>query len=237
MAAAETDKEVVGIIITGAGRAFCAGADMGDLQTIASEQKIERKENAELAAANPGDPEAGEGYRQPFSYFASVRKPIIAAINGPCVGLAVPISIFCDLRFVSEEAFFMTAFIQRGLIAEWGISWMLPRLVGVDNALDMILSSRRVYAEEALRIGLASRVIPGDELLAKAKEYIKMLADRSSPGAMAISKRQVYQDIMLPLDESLSTSYNLMRESFQCPDFKEGVQSFVEKRPPAFKRI
>jgi enoyl-CoA hydratase/carnithine racemase len=127
LATAEADQEIVGIVITGAGRAFCAGADMGTLQEIFSAGAKKEETDPVLEAANPGDPDMGEGFRQQLSYLMSVRKPIIAAVNGPCVGMAAVLSLNCDMRFVAEKAFFMMAFSQRGLVAEWGSCWMLPR--------------------------------------------------------------------------------------------------------------
>src|SRR5262245_25236855 len=140
MAAAEADKSVVGIVLTGAGRGFCAGADLKNLQSISAGDRRSRS-NAELAA-DPGDPGMGDSFRKTYSYLMSLRKPIVAAINGPCAGMAMPIALFCDLRFASESATFTTAFVRRGLIAEWGLSWTLPRLVGTAHALDLLLSGR-----------------------------------------------------------------------------------------------
>ena len=226
---AEADPEVVGIVITGEGRAFCAGADLGLLDQI-----IQTGELGEPNVAPPGDPQLGPDYLGTYSFFAALRKPVIAAINGPCVGMALPVVCFCDLRFTAEDAFFMTAFAQRGLIAEWGSSWILPRLVGNGNALDMLLSSRRIYAKEALYMGLVNRVVPQDQLLSNAYDYIGELAKNCSPTSMAVMKRQVYLDWMKTLDDAQTTARALMDESFASADFKEGVQATIEKRPVKF---
>lgn len=236
LAAAEQDARVVGIVLTGAGRAFCSGADMSTLSALASGGELEREGALELRA-DPGDGSAHPGYRHTYSYLASLQKPILAAINGPCVGMAVPIACFCDLRFASEQASFMTVFARRGLIAEWGSSWVLPRLCGAANAMDLLLSGRKVDAAEALRIGLVSRVVAPDALLSEAKAYVRALAEHCAPTALAAIKRQVWADLMRPLDEALADANTRMLGTFESADFKEGVAAFVEKRSPKFGRL
>ena len=234
MGQAEADERVVGIILTGAGRAFCAGADMGRLRATADG---EAQNGEQERSADVGDPSINPAYRMDYSYFASVRKPIIAAIHGPCAGMAVPIACFCDMRFASDKAVFITAFVRRGLIAEWGTSWMLPRLVGMANAMDMLLSSRKVGADEALRMGLVNRVVAEDQLLNEAQSYIEELAANCSPTSMAVMKRELYQHWQTDLGTAWNEAVGLMLQSFDAPDFKEGVHSFMEKRPPQFARI
>jgi enoyl-CoA hydratase/carnithine racemase len=235
VAAAEADKSVVAIVLTGAGRGFCAGADMKDLKDISAGDRGSAPP-AELDA-NPGDPTAGEDFRGTYTYLLSVRKPVIAAINGPIAGMAVPIALSCDLRFASDRALFTLAFSQRGLIAEWGSAWLLPRLVGPAHALDLLMSSRRVDAEEAERIGLVNRVLPHDELLPFVREYVEELAAKCSPASMRVMKRQVYQQLSRSLGPSEKEAIQLMIESFGRPDFAEGVASFLQKRPPKFDRV
>ncbi len=235
LAAAEEDERVVAIILTGAGRGFCAGADLKGLQAISGGRRASGVPD-ELAA-DPGDPEMGESFRGAYSYLLSIRKPIIAAINGPCAGMAVPISLFCDMRFASDRAVFTTAFSQRGLIAEWGVSWILPRLVGPAHAMDLLLSARKIDALEAERIGLVNRTLPHDELLPFVRDYATELATRCSPASMAIMKQEVYRHLTETLGDAHDDAVRLMRESFNRPDFKEGVASFLEKRPPKFQRI
>ncbi len=234
LAAAEADARVVGVVITGAGRGFCAGADLNDLKTI-TEGGRQAAAPPELAA-DPGDA-AMASFRGSYTYIASLRKPVIAAINGPVAGMAVPIVLACDLRFASDRASFTTAFSRRGLVAEWGVSWLLPRLVGTAHALDLLLSSRRIDAEEAARIGLVNRVLPHDELLPFVGAYVEDLAANCSPASMAIMKRQVWQHWTADLDAAEQEAVRLMLESFGRPDFKEGVVSFLQKRPPRFPRI
>lgn len=235
VARAEADPAVVAIVITGAGRGFCAGADLKGLEAISVGDRT-REPSPELAA-EPGDPNVGLSFRGPYTYLMSVRKPVIAAVNGPCAGMAVPIALCADLRFASDRAVFTTAFVQRGLIAEWGISWLLPRLVGTAHALDLILSARKVDAAEAERIGLVNRVVPHEELLPQVRAYVQHLADTCSPASMRIMKRQVYQDLTRTLEDAHEVAVSEMIASFDRPDFKEGVASFLERRKPAFERI
>jgi enoyl-CoA hydratase/carnithine racemase len=234
-AQAEADPAVVVIVLTGAGRGFCAGADLNSLASM-TEGGREPAAASELDA-DPGDPSFGPSFRGAYTYPMSIPKPVIAAINGPCAGMAVPIASFCDMRFAGESASFTTAFSKRGLIAEWGISWILNRLVGPAHAMDLLLSSRKIDAAEAERIGLVNRVLPDDELLPYVKEYAREMAANCSPRSIAVMKRQVYQHMTESLEDAQKDSVRLMFESFKAPDFKEGVESFMEKRPPQFERI
>jgi len=237
IAAAEQDERVVAIVLTGAGRGFCAGADLKGLQGMGEgDASAMGAGSAERAAAEPGD-SSMEGFRGAYAYMMSVRKPIIAAINGPVAGLGFAIALFADMRFASDKAVFTTAFSQRGLIAEWGIGWNLPRLVGPAHALDLLLSARKIDAAEAGRIGLVNQVLPHDELLSFVNDYARQLGAMVSPTSMAVMKRQVWESMETDLDPALRESIELMRQSFDRPDFKEGVQSFLEKRPPKFARI
>ena len=235
MAAAEKDERVVAIVITGAGRGFCAGADLKDLKSISLGQG-DAGPPPELDA-DPGDPEAGEDFRGTYTYPMSIGKPVIAAINGPIAGMAVPIALACDLRFASDRAVFTTAFSRRGLIAEWGVSWLLDRLVGPAHALDLLLSARKVDAAEAERIGLVNRTLPHDELVPFVRSYARELAEHCSPSSMATMKRQVYQHLSERLGPAEKDAIRLMFGTFEKPDFREGVMSFLEKRKPAFQRL
>jgi enoyl-CoA hydratase/carnithine racemase len=215
---AADDPSVRVIVVTGAGRGFCAGADMSALQALGDE-----------GAASGADHD-----ERPQTFPLTIPKPIIAAVNGPAAGLGLVMALMCDLRFAAAGAKLTTAFVRRGLIAEHGISWILPRLVGPARALDLLLSGRVVLAEEAERLGLVNAVHPRDELLDRVLDYARELATWSSPASMAVMKRQVYEHLEAGSAAALEESNALMLESFSRADFGEGVASFVEGRPPAF---
>ncbi|MEZ5340435.1 MAG: enoyl-CoA hydratase-related protein [Acidimicrobiales bacterium] len=230
---AEADKSVVGIVITGAGRAFCAGADMNSLNSLSSGEGTDG-----LAEEADAPWQASDGdFSGRFPYVMAIQKPVIAAVNGACAGMAYPFALCCDIRVVTPDALFLTAFAQRGLIAEWGLSWLLPRLVGPAVALDLLFSSRRVMGEEARDLGLANYLVESDDLLGFCRRYIEDLAAKCAPASMAVMKRQVYEQLHAGLGAAEADSQKRMVESFNRPDFREGVRSFMEKRPPEFGRL
>jgi enoyl-CoA hydratase/carnithine racemase len=210
------------IVVTGAGRGFCAGADMHELQSLGE---------------GDVDVEQADRERLPQTYPTTIPKPIIAAINGACAGIGLVQALMCDLRFVAEDAKMTTAFARRGLVAEHGISWILPRLVGPARALDLLLSGRVVLGREAAALGLANRALPADAVLDHALTYAHELVVQCSPASMATMKVQVYADLDRALPDALKRADLLMVESFTAPDFVEGVSSFVERREPLFAPI
>jgi enoyl-CoA hydratase/carnithine racemase len=241
---AEHDQAVVGIVLTGAGRGFCAGADMRRLSSLSGAdggggEPLNPAETpfTERSTPKPGDESWGDDLRGTYTYLLSVPKPIIAAINGPVAGMGVPIALACDLRFMNEQTVLTTSFAQRGLVAEWGLSWLLTRLVGPAHALDLLFSARRVGGTEAAQIGLVNRALPADEVLTAAQDYVRELARTSSPTSMAIMKRQVYTELHAGLGAAERNALELMRDSFQRPDFAEGVASYLERRDPKFPRL
>lgn len=234
MEEAERDQSVRAIILTGAGRGFCAGADMSLLSNVA-EKGLDQARRAQALSASDVDREAVRlDFRKKYSYFPATTKPVIAAIQGPVVGLGLVIALYCDLRFASDAARFSTAFARRGLIAEYGMAWMLPRLVGHANALDMLFSARMIDAAEALRMGLVNQIFPQDVFLVKVQEYARELARNVSPRSVRVIKWQVYEAMFQTLAEAFETSEREMVASLQSEDFKEGVAHFLEKRAPAF---
>jgi enoyl-CoA hydratase/carnithine racemase len=223
--AAATDDKARAIVITGAGRGFCAGADMSRLSRISTGGGAGNV--VQMARSNP------DNFDQKFSYFLAVPKPIFAAINGPIAGIAVCFSLFCDFRYMAEGAKLTTAFAKRGLIAEHGSSWMLPRLIGPMNALDLLYSARTVEAAEAERLGLVRR-LPAENFLANVQSIARDLVTTSSPRSIGVIKRQVFQSYFQSLSEAWAVADKEMVESFRSEDFKEGVAHFVEKRAAAF---
>ncbi|MFM8268112.1 MAG: enoyl-CoA hydratase [Ilumatobacteraceae bacterium] len=216
------DPAVKVIVVTGAGRGYCAGADMDALQGLGGGGPV----GADGAAAAAGG--------RPQHHTAAVPKPVIAAVNGACAGIGMVQALMCDIRFAAAGAKFTTAFARRGLIGEYGMSWILPRLIGTSRALDLMLSGRVVLAEEALALGMVNEVVAPERLLDRTLEYAADLAVNCSPTSMAVMKRQVYADWDRGLVEASDTAEALMKASIMRPDFVEGVASFVEKRPPRF---
>jgi enoyl-CoA hydratase/carnithine racemase len=212
------DDSVRVIVVTGAGRAFCPGMD------------------AEVLAQNARNGTTTDPHlRPPFTIPRSIPKPIIAAINGACAGIGFVAAINCDLRFASSTAKLTTSFAQRGIMAEHGLAWSLPRVVGVSKALDLLFSARVIMAPEAAELGIVDRVFEPDELMTKTLEYAGNLARDSSPLAMGVMKRQVYaaQESSHEDARTLALRYwmGMLRHH---PDFNEGISSFLEKRPPQF---
>lgn len=215
---ADVDANVRVVVLTGSGPGFCAGADierLGELTVTTGEQSF------------------GDQVEQ-TQFALQFRKPMVAAINGACAGVGLAFALYCDVRFISEGAAVSTAFARRGLIAEYGVSWLLPRIVGVSNAMDLLLSGRKIRGVEAHQLGLANWVYPQDQLLNKVYEYATELAENSSPRSMAILKRQVYRHSSLELASCLVETVRLVDASLRSPDFGEGIASYLEKRKPRF---
>lgn len=235
MRAASDDDAVRVIVLTGAGKGFCAGADMGMLQTIQSEAaSTGKRESRTGSSREPWDPKARADFQKEYSWFPAVPKPIIAGINGACAGLGLVISLYADMRFASDAAKFTTAFSKRGLVAEHGVSWLLPRLVGFAHAADLLYSSRVIQASEALAMGLVSRVIPAADFEREVMAYARMLASEVSPRSLREMKREIWNAQLQPLGEAIEAANADMPASFKSQDFKEGVAHFVEKRPARF---
>ncbi|HEU4438442.1 MAG TPA: enoyl-CoA hydratase [Methylomirabilota bacterium] len=231
---AARDESVRVIVLTGAGRGFCAGADMQLLSGIVDAGAIGEADGRPARPAAAGPEAVRADFRGPYAYFPTVPKPIIAALNGATAGLGLVVSLYCDLRIAADTAVFTTAFSRRGLIAEHGVSWMLPRLVGLQHALDLLLSARKVTAAEALAMGLVSQVRPAASLMDDVRAYARELADLVSPRSMRVMKRQIWEAQFQSLAEATAAADQEMLQSFTAEDFREGVAHFVEKRPPRF---
>lgn len=219
LAEARTRDDIRVIVVTGAGRGFCPGADMDALNQI---------------RANPSAGAGAATGAGRFSDMLDYPKPIIAAINGAVAGVGFVMALFCDLRFAAEGVKFTTAFSRRGLIAEYGASWALPRLIGHARALDLLLSGRVFTAEEAERLGVVNGVVAPDQLMSHVLAYAQDLADNCCPTSWAVMKKQVYGDWENEAGPATDTAIRLMNESLQRDDFQEGVQSYLDKRAPTF---
>lgn len=237
--AAGRDDTVRCIVVTGAGRGFCAGADMGGLQAIKPGDEGSPGTRVEEDTSDPfpgvPGPSVHEHFAGRFGYLYACPKPVIAAINGPCAGIGLVFALYADIRFAAEGAKFTTAFSQRGLIAEHGMSWILPRLVGEANALDILFTARVFLGDEAARIGLVNKALPGDDLIPHVTGVARHLSDVVSPRSIAVMKRQIRKAYFQDFETALAIADDEMKASFDTLDFKEGVDSFVEKRPPAFR--
>lgn len=231
LARADADADVRAVVVTGAGRAFCAGADATAL-------------SGHVAAGgyDPGTPEdmaePGYGvrseYDHAFAWHYGLRVPVIAAVNGPAAGVGLVLACYCDLRFAAEGAKLTTSAPRLGLPAEYGLSWVLPRLVGIGHAADLLLSSRVVVAEEAAAMGLVNRVLPPDEVLPAALDYARALATEVAPSAVRTAKAQLYADLHGDVGTAVTRSERLLDDMVAAPDFAEGVAAWTERRPPDF---
>jgi enoyl-CoA hydratase/carnithine racemase len=223
--ACATDRRVVGIVITGNGRGFCAGLDAATLAAVTSAPQERR--DADPTDALPGI----------FSYLLEVPKPIITAINGVAAGGGLILALMSDIRIASNDASFTTVFLKRGLIAEHGSSWLLPRLVGVGRALDLLWMSDRIDAETAQKFGLVESVVAPAALLSSACDYVRKLAATSSPAAIAETKRLLYRHLGTGYVEALREADASQWRFVASADAREGARALIEKRAPKFTRL
>jgi enoyl-CoA hydratase/carnithine racemase len=228
---AADDPDVRVIVVTGAGRGFCAGADADDLAAHAERGSYDAGAPDDLATP-------GYGVRPEFdaelAYHFGVPKPIIAAVNGPAAGIGFALACYCDLRIVDEQATLTTAHGRLGLPCPFGLAWLLPRLIGLPRALDLILTSRRVTGAEALALGLANQACPGEDLFDQVGRYARRLADTVSPASLAASKRQVYEAMHQSAAQAVRSAQALLDPMMAGADYREGVAALREKRPPHF---
>lgn len=222
------DPAIRAIVLTGAGRAFCAGMDMDELEVLPPEDI--RAEQW----MRPYDMNRRPDYQTRYSYFPAAPKPIISAINGAAAGLGLVMALYSDFRIASSQAAFATAFAKRGLIAEHGIAWMLPRVVGHAHAMDLLLTSRKIDAAEALAMGLVHRVVAADALASTAQALALSLATEVSPRSVRVMKSQLWEAPYQSLGEAIALANAEMVSSLRSEDFQEGVRHFVEKRPARF---
>lgn len=234
---ADQDPEVRVIVVTGAGRAFCAGADMGNLAAGAAATEIPKVPEETKALLRQGIVLDSKG--RTIDHAMHVSKPVIAAINGACAGGGLSQAMSCDIRFAAEGATFAAGFTRRGLIAEWGVSWSLPRVSGLGNTMDVLLSGRKFQAEEAKNLGIVQRVFAPDQLLKEVIAYATDMAKNVPPNSMAIIKRQILRHQHSDSEQALRESNRLMLMSTtkQNPDFAEGVSSYTQKREPKFNAL
>jgi len=231
MQIASNDDAVKVIIITGSGRGFCAGIDNKNINEISENTSRKR----EMPIVESGmDGAVRNDFHGLFSYFPAVGKPIIAAINGPLAGSGLVLALACDLRFAAKEAVLSTSFVRLGLTAEHGITWLLNKIIGVTNTHDLLLSARRVSADEAYAMGMFNKVYKGEDLMLEVKKYARDIADHCSPRSIKVVKRQIWESLLEGLHETVEKANKEMILSFSTEDFKEGVASSKEKRKAIF---
>jgi len=228
---AENDPDVRVIVVAGAGKRFCVGGDSQALEGHVARGGYDR---------GLADVQATPGYGlhpdfdQPFASHFGLSKPVIAAVHGAAAGIGLSLAAFCDLRFAAEGTKFTTAHGKLGLPAEYGLSWMLPKIVGTTRAMELLLSSRVFLADEALSIGFLNAVHPPDELLPQVLEYAEELASSVAPSSLRETRRQVYLDMHRPVGASITESLRLLNEMMGTDEYRQGVKALVEKRPPDF---
>jgi enoyl-CoA hydratase/carnithine racemase len=229
MRAADADPAARVIVVTGAGRGFCSGADLGRLANVdALAGQVAARDGPAGDAAGPSVLPAAAMY---------VRKPVVAAVNGPVAGMGFALMMSCDVRFLAAGARVGTTFARLGLVAEYGLSWLLPRSVGRGHAIELLMSGRIIGSDEALRIGLVQEVVTGEPVLDRALAWAHDVADNCSPRSLAQIKRQFYADDTATFDEALSRSLAAMRVSFGWGDLPEALAARREKRAPGFQGL
>jgi enoyl-CoA hydratase/carnithine racemase len=218
----DVDPSVRVVVVTGAGKTFCPGMDTGRLEEIV------------------GKPLDLRG-RRPPAHLWQFRKPMIAAVNGACAGIGLVLALACDVRFAAARARFCTAFARRGLAGEYGVTWLLPRVVGMGRATDLLLSSRVIDADEALRMGLVNVVVEapagggdGGDVVGSALEYARDMARHCAPTSLAMLRHQLQADSQSDFGTALTAAYRAMTAAVEGAAFREGLDSFVADRPPVF---
>ena len=231
---ADGDDAVRVIIITGAGKGYCAGADMNMLQGLQGGGETDLGAGDATLAPDADDQSVPAAFRGAYSYPLALHKPVIAAVNGVAAGLGLSYMLYYDMRIASDRARFGTVFARRGLVAEHGSAWLLPRLIGMAHACDLLFSGRIINADEALRMGLVNRVVPHESLMPAVRDMATEMVQHSSPRSLRIMKRQLYGDLSVDLGASMQEADAEMVASSTTEDFREGVASFLQRRPPRF---
>ncbi len=222
------DDAVRAVVITGAGPAFCAGADLDRLRAFAEGDMPDvpaHRPDPRL----PGELDLGPGFDDRWSYLARLPKPLIAAINGPVVGSGFCLAMFCDVRLCADEARLSTGFARLGLIGEMAVPWILSRAVGPHVAADLLFSARFVTGQEAERIGLVNRCFPAADLAKEAQNYAATIARDVSPAAVAVMKRQLWRGLVQDLDQAVAEYMPEMAASFRSQDFRNRAQALLAR--------
>ncbi|WP_242123895.1 enoyl-CoA hydratase-related protein [Sphingobium sp. Sx8-8] len=231
----EQDQDVRAVVITGTGEGFCVGSDMVSLKQSSEKGTSEGFPHPERPFAKYDVfRDAPPELRSRFVLPKAMSKPVIAAVNGRCAGIGLSMAVSSDVRFASSDAMFSAVFARRGLTAETGIAWLLVELIGTGATADMLLSGRRVFAEEARTMGLVNHVVPRDELMPRALEYARDIAVNVSPNSTRVIKRQIWKAQRQTFMEAAILAYLEAGRSLKTADFREGIAHFIERRAPRF---
>lgn len=216
---ADADPESVVLVVTGVPGSFCAGTDLTDLATVPGETRGLRGSAEDRHAWWP---------------LAEARTPTICAVDGPAVGMGAEFTSQCDLRLASDQARFAWNFVHRGLVPDTGTgTWLLPRIVGVQPALELLYTGRMIDAGEALRLGYVLDVVPSEQLLERAMDLAATIAS-GSPHSLGLIKSLVHQGLTAPVGEHMKRHTEAMAACFRSDDHREGVAAFLERRPANF---
>jgi enoyl-CoA hydratase/carnithine racemase len=229
LAQADADAAVAAIVVTGRGRGFCAGGDSEALEGHVRKGGYDPGTPSEMA--RPGFGRFAE-FDASFAYHFGLTKPVLAAMNGAAAGVGLALACFMDLRFAAAGAKFTTAHGRLNLPAEYGLSWLLPRMIGLTRANELLLSSRVFLAEEALALGLVNAVHPADEVLAATKAYARDLIARVAPNSLRQTRWQIYRDLHRDVASAVADSERLLGDMMREPDYGEGVAAFLDRRAP-----
>ena len=231
LARADADPNVRAVVVTGSGRGFCVG---GDAEALSGHVKKGGYDpGTSVTLATPGYGTSAE-FDAAFAYHYGLEKPVIAALNGPAAGVGLALACFADLRFAASGIKLTTAHGKLNLPAEYGLSWLLPRMIGLTRANELLLSSRAFTSEEALAFGLLNAVYPAERLLDETYLYVRNLVATVSRDSLKQTRWQVYRDLHRDVAASVRDSERLINEMMRDPDYAEGVAAFLEKRKPRF---
>ena len=231
---ADRDPSVRIILVTGSGDRFCVGGDSQALDGHSKSGSYDPGTAPDLVM--PGETDFAP-FREDFSYHFALKKPVIAAINGAAAGVGLVLACFADIRFAVPGAKLTTAHGPLNLPAEYGLSWLLPRLIGGSQAMELLISSRKFLTDEAHAIGLVHRLVPPEDLMTETRAYARDIIVRVSPESAYQSKRQTYLDFHRDIGAAVREANDLLNQMVKKPDYKEAIAAFLEKRPADWTKI
>ena len=226
---AEQDQGVRGIVVTGRGKGFCVGGDSDALTGHIKKGGYDSGTSDEIEWPGYG---VSDDFDALFAYHYGLSKPIVAAINGPVAGVGLALACFVDIRFAAPGIKLTTAHGKLNLPAEYGLSWVLPRLVGLGRANDLLLTSRVFYSEEAVAMGLVNQLFDSVNIVQQARGYLHEMVRAVSPNSIKQTRWQIYKDLHRDAASSVEDSEKLLKEMMKEQDYQEGVQAFLDKRNP-----